>query len=254
MDDHLVGGFHRRQMLALAHHPTPRRRRHDVRHLSLDHNVGVLLEVVFVVDGARGNRVGVVRAERFAGDVVAVGAVGHTGENLDVRRDACQELSARRSDESELARHGLGRECAAVPVGVARSPATEAMLTIAPSRAARSGSRAAWHMRNVPVRFTAIVRFQSSRESVRVDAIAPTPAMLARTWSAPNASSAPATVAATDAGSATSHATALETPPAFTIDWAVPDAAAASTSAHTTVAPSVANRSAVARRCHHPRP
>ena len=58
--------------------------------------------------------------------------------------------------------------------GVARRPATDARLTIAPRRSTKAGT-AAWLSRNVPVRFTSMMRRQSSSGIVvmRCDAAIP---------------------------------------------------------------------------------
>jgi hypothetical protein len=104
------------------------------------------------------------------------------------------------------------------------------------------------------VRFTASVRFHSSSVSVGVGLKHPTPATFARMCTAPYRSRAAAMTPDPEAGSVTSHAVPQALPPLASIAPAVRSALVPSMSAHTTDAPSVANRSAVARPMPPPAP
>src|SRR5947209_7374252 len=63
-------------------------------------------------------------------------------------------------------------------------PAVEATLTMLPPFSRRWG-RAAWHIRKVPVRLTAMMRCQSSKEASTVWANLPMPATLHTTRGGP---------------------------------------------------------------------
>ena len=101
-------------------------------------------------------------------------------------------------------------------------------------------------MRNVPVRLTAIVRFQVSRATSSLRSNWPTPAQLTRTWGRPNAPATSATTLRTDAWSLTSTARAWARPPASVIRRTVASAASARMSSTATCAPSPPRRTAVA--------
>jgi hypothetical protein len=86
-------------------------------------------------------------------------------------------------------------------VGRARRPAVEATAIRRPQPVIRRSP--SWKVRKTPVRFTARVRCQSSRETLRKGALSPIPALAITTSQGPAASN----IAATWAGSVTSART-----------------------------------------------
>jgi hypothetical protein len=82
-------------------------------------------------------------------------------------------------------------------------PAFEAMLTMLPPPSRKCGS-AAWHMRKVPVRLTAMIFCQSSNGMSCELANLPIPAQLTSTEGRPRSFAAPSTAARAEPGSETS--------------------------------------------------
>ena len=105
---------------------------------------------------------------------------------------------------------------------------------------------ASLHVRNWPVRLTAIMRFHSSSVVSVVRRKKPMPATLARTCRPPWRRTASPIASTTAAGLVTSHGTAKASPPAARMVAAVSSAPDTFTSAHATRPPSWPKRSAVA--------
>src|SRR5947209_5036219 len=132
-------------------------------------------------------------------------------------------------------------------------PAVDATLTMLPPFSRRYG-RAAWQMRKVPVRLTARMRCQSSKEASTVWANLPMPATLHTVFGAPSWATTSFIDVATDSGSLTSVRTAIALPPAALISSTVSWAPSSEMSRAATFPPSPAISSAVARPSPEPAP
>src|SRR6266536_1415705 len=95
-------------------------------------------------------------------------------------------------------------------LGRASSAATDATLTIAPPPAARRRGSAAVHTRNVPVRCTASILFQSASESSSIGVNCAKPAAFSTQSRRPRRSCAARTASSTESSSETSHARPTE--------------------------------------------
>src|SRR4051794_14402537 len=125
------------------------------------------------------------------------------------------------------------------------SPAVDATLTMLPPFSNRCG-RAAWLMRKVPVRFTAMIRCQSSKLASTVCANLPMPATLQTTLGGPSWETISFIVAATESGSLTSEGSATAVPPPAVISSTTFCSGSAAMSRAATLPPSPAITSAVA--------
>ena len=128
-------------------------------------------------------------------------------------------------------------------------PADDTVLTMAPPCSSMAG-RTARHMRNVPVRLTAMISSHRLSDSSVVWEKEPIPAMLQRLVMMPSSSVLRATDVATACSSVTSHCRARALPPlsaASSFIFSATAATASSMSRQATAAPSAARRRAVAR-------
>ena len=136
-------------------------------------------------------------------------------------------------------------------------PAVDTVLTMAPPCSIRPGS-AARHIRNVPVRLTAMIWSHPLRDCSGVWANPPMPATLHRLVMWPSSSRACETAPATASSAVTSHSSAMARPPASVasrlISAATASTASAARSRQATAAPSAARRRAVARPMPDPAP
>src|SRR5215212_9680357 len=134
------------------------------------------------------------------------------------------------------------------------NPLTELMLTIAPFLLAIIPGSAALVQRNALLSTMSKLRSQMSGSIVRRSLPSEAPALFTRMSTGANTLSARAKMWATPSGVATSASTAIAVPPASSIPLATDSARSPWRSATTTVAPSRAKSSAVARPMPEPPP
>src|SRR5215212_6972268 len=134
------------------------------------------------------------------------------------------------------------------------NPLTELMLTIAPFLLAIIPGRAALVQRNALLSTMSKLRSQISGSIVRRSLPSEAPALLTRMSTGAKTLSARAKTWSTPSGVATSASTAIAVPPASSIPLTTDSARSPCRSATTTVAPSWAKSSAVARPIPEPPP